>query len=45
MQEGLEQAKRTVAQVQVEVSDLKVQINQEKALGVELKGRLAEGQC
>ena len=28
----------------MEVSDLKVQVNQEKALWVELKGRLAQGQ-
>ena len=44
MQEGLWQAKHTAAQAQVQVSDLKVQVNQEKVLRVELEGRLAQGQ-
>ena len=42
--EALEQTKKTAAEAKVEVSDLKVQVNQEKALQVELEGRLAQGQ-
>ena len=44
LKEALEQAKKTATEAQVEVSDLKVQVNQEKALRVELEGRLAQGQ-
>ena len=44
LKEALEPAKKTTAEAQVEVSDLKVQVNQEKALRVELEGRLAQGQ-
>ena len=42
--EVLEQAKKKAAEAQVEVSDLTVQVNQEKALRVELEGRLAQGE-
>ena len=44
LKEALEQVKKTAAEAQVEISDLKVQVNQEKALRVELEGRLAQGQ-
>ena len=44
MKEALEKAKKTAAEAKVEVSDLTVQVNQEKALRVELEGRLAQGQ-
>ena len=43
LKEALEHAKKTAAEAQLEVSDLKVQVNQEKALRVELEGRLAQG--
>ena len=43
LNEALEHAKKTAAEAQVEVSDLTVQVNQEKALRVELEGRLAQG--
>ena len=43
LKEALEQAKKTAAEAQVEVSDLKVQVKQEKALRVELGRRLAQG--
>ena len=33
---ALEQAKKTAAEAQMEVSDLKVQVNQQKALRLEL---------
>ena len=44
LKEALEQAKKKAAEAQVEVWDLTVQVNQEKALRVELEGRLAQGQ-
>ena len=44
LKEALEQAKKKAAEAQVEVSDLTVQVNQEKALQVELEGRLAQGE-
>ena len=44
LKEALEQAKKTAAEAQMEVPDLKVQVNQEKALRVELEGRLAQGE-
>ena len=43
LKEALEKAKKKAAGAQVEVSDLTVQVNQEKALRVELEGRLAQG--
>ena len=44
LKEAVEKAKKKAAEAQVEVSDLTVQVNQEKALRVELEGRLAQGQ-
>ena len=44
LKEPLEKAKKKAAEAQVEVSDLMVQINDEKALRVEVEGRLAQGQ-
>ena len=44
LKEALEKAKKKAAEAQVEVSDLTVQVNHEKALWVELEGRLAQGQ-
>ena len=40
---ALEQAKKTAAGAQVEVTHLKVQVHQEKALRVELEGWLTQG--
>ena len=42
--EALERAKKKVAEAQVEVSDRTMQVSHEKALRVELKGRLTQGQ-
>ena len=44
LKEVLEKAKKKAAEAQVEVPDLTVQVNYEKALRVELEGRLAQGQ-
>ena len=44
LKEALEKAKKKPVEAQVEVSDLTVQVNQEKALRVELEGQLAQGQ-
>ena len=44
LKEALEKAKKNPAEAQVEVSDLTVQVNHEKALRVELEGWLAQGQ-
>ena len=44
MKEALEKAKKKAAEARLEVSDLTVQVHEEKALRVELKGRLAQGQ-
>ena len=44
LKEALQQAKKKAVEAQVEVSDLRVQVNQQKALRVELEGRLAQGQ-
>ena len=44
LKEALEKAKKKAPEAQVEVSDLTVRVNQEKALRVELEGRLAQGQ-
>ena len=41
---ALEKAKKTAPGAQVQVTDLKVQGNQEKALRVEVQGRLTQGQ-
>ena len=43
LKEALEQAKKSAAEAQVEVLDLKVQVTQERALRVELEVRLAQG--
>ena len=44
LKEALEKAKKIAAEAHVEVSDLTLQVNQEKALRVELEGRLVQGQ-
>ena len=43
MHEPFEHAKKTATKAQVEVSDLKVPVNQEKALWLKLEGLLAQG--
>ena len=44
MKEALQRAKKKAAEAQVEVSDLMVQVNQEKALRMQLEGPLAQRQ-